>query len=372
MLLTIINNILDFSKIEADRMELEQQPFDVMQCLEQSLDLIKPSAMEKGIEVAWQIEGELPHWFIGDVTRLQQILVNLLNNALKFTEKGQVIVSLSGERLDDEKYRLHFVVRDTGLGIPSDRQERLFHSFSQVDASTSRRYGGTGLGLAISKRLVELMGGRIWAESTGVPGEGSTFHFIIYAVKAAEPSRIGEQATEHVMSVTVRKTPSVDEKKISGSSSNIVQQHQLRILLAEDNPINQKVALQMLAKIGYRADAVANGLEVLQSLRQIPYDVILMDCQMPEMDGYQATRLIRLREKEEGRPPVHIIAMTAHAMPGDREQCIDSGMDDYLSKPVRVPELQLVLNRVRTGENQRDQTTRPIAAGDSTVRARLS
>ena len=347
ILLTIINNILEFSKIEAERMELENQSFDVTRCIEESLDIIKPKAITNGIEIACHIDENLPRCFIGDVARLRQVIVNLLDNAIKFTEKGNVVVSLSGEQLEGGRYRLHFAVRDTGLGIPPDRQERLFRSFSQVDASSSRRFGGTGLGLAISKRLCELMGGRIWVESTGVSGEGATFHFVIQVTTSTEESLPDERATEGASRLD-RNIPSAEQ-----NDRDTEQRHRLRVLLAEDNPINQKVALKMLTKLGYRADSVANGLEVLQAMRQAPYDVILMDCQMPEMDGYEASRIIRTREHEEGLARVTIIAMTAHALPGDRALCLDAGMDDYLSKPVRAADLQQALERVYVAEATR-------------------
>ena len=363
VLLALINDILDYSKIEADQTESEKQPFDLVRCIEESLDLVKPNAAEKSIGTACRVEGELPRCFVGDVARLRQILVNLLNNAVKFTEKGKVDIFVSGERLDDDRYQLHFAVRDTGLGIPANCWERLFHSFSQVDASTSRRFGGTGLGLAISKRLCELMDGRMWVESTGVPGEGTTFHFTIQVAKAAQDSLPDEQA----MASWAGKTPDKmqDER-------NIDQPCYLRVLLAEDNPINQKVAVRMLAKLGYRADVAANGLEVLQALRKIPYDVILMDCQMPEMDGYEATQRIRLREQEEGHPRVHIIAMTAHALPGDREQCLAVGMDDYLAKPVRPNELQRALECVGLAKTAPNQTMNSVISDDSTAQDALS
>ena len=467
ILLVLINDILDFSKIEAGRMELENQPFDVVRCIEDALDLVNPSAVAKGIETAYVIESELPWCFVGDIGRLRQILVNLLNNAVKFTEKGDVLVSLSGQPRDDGRYELHFAVRDTGLGVPADRQDRLFRSFSQIDASTSRRFGGTGLGLVISQRLSEMMGGRMWVESTGVPGEGSTFHFTLQAAEASNQKPTDKLEAEDAAVLAGRKVLVVDDNKtgrdvlvaqtkrwamlpttaasgpealdlirrgdhfdlalldmqmpemdgltLAGeiknmpgaqamplvlvssvayrmsdseiarfaarltkpikaaqlrsilctvvgkaavaadkqasdqgpSERNIDQLRPLRVLLAEDNPINQKVAVKMLAKLGHRADAVANGLEAVQALQQIPYDVILMDCQMPEMDGYEATRQIRLREQEDGRPPVHIIAMTAHALQGDRELCLAAGMDDYLAKPVRTNELQQALGKVK-------------------------
>lgn len=341
ILLAIINDILDFSKIEAGRMDLENQPFDVMRCIEESLDMVNPSALDKGLKMACRIDGEFPRCFVGDVARLRQILANLLSNAVKFTEVGQIVVSMSAEQLDAAQYRLHFAVRDTGLGIPVDRQDRLFQSFSQVDASTSRQFGGTGLGLAISRRLSELMGGRMWVESSGIPGKGATFHFTIQAAIASEQSLLDQREVEREASLADR-TP-----EESWDEQDIERRRSLRVLLAEDNPINQKVALRMLAKLDYRADTVANGLEVVQSLQQIPYDVILMDCQMPEMDGYEATRQIRDWEQREGRPPVYIIAMTAHALQGDRELCLKAGMDDYLSKPVRAKELEKALQNCR-------------------------
>jgi CheY-like chemotaxis protein len=311
--------------------------------------------MKKVLETAFRIEGDLPNCFVGDVARLRQILVNLLSNAVKFTEKGEVVVSLSGEKLENDRFQLHFAVRDTGLGIPDDRRERLFQSFSQVDVSTSRRFGGSGLGLAISKRLCELMGGRMWVESTGVLGEGSTFHFTIQAEKAWDQMPPDRRIAENTDVLAGKRITNVDPKP------------RLRVLLAEDNPINQKVAIRMLEKIGYRADTVANGLEVLQALRQIPYDVILMDCQMPEMDGYEATRQIRLLEQEEHRCPVRIIAMTANAMQGDRELCLAAGMDDYLGKPVRTHELQEALERCRSVRSTGDDAIAAVGLGGPCV-----
>lgn len=343
ILLALVNDVLDFSKIDAGKMEFETPPFDLVQCIEESLDLIRPKAAEKGIKTAHRIDEELPRSFVGDAARLRQILVNLLNNAVKFTETGEVVVSLSGERLENARYHLHFSVRDTGLGIPEDRRHRLFQPFSQLDASTSRKFGGTGLGLAISKRLCELMGGRMWVDSTGVPGEGSTFHFTVQIARVVEPHPHDKPiAKEPAGQIAATAPPPVEPPK----EPNADQRQRLRVLLAEDNVINQKVALRMLAKLGYHADVAANGLEALQALQITTYDVILMDCQMPEMDGYEATRRIRAHEEEERRPPVQIIAMTAHAMEGDREICLEAGMNDYVSKPVRAAELQRLLDRV--------------------------
>jgi CheY-like chemotaxis protein len=343
-LLTLINDILDFSKIEAGRMDLEKQRFDVTKCIDEALDLINSTAAEKGLETACQIEADLPTYYIGDVARLRQILVNLLSNAVKFTDKGKVVVSLFGKQNKNDLYELHLAVRDTGLGIPADRQNRLFQSFSQVDISTSRRYGGTGLGLAISRRLCELMGGKMWVESTGVPGEGATFHFTIQVAKSPVQSLPNEQ-----MAVgTKAGQQAVRKPDRPQTEADVNERHTLRVLMAEDNPINQKVAIRMLAKLGYRADAVSNGIEALEAIQHIPYDLILMDCQMPEMDGYEATRQIRLREQEEHRKPVYIIAMTANAMQGDRELCLAAGMDDYLGKPVRPHELEQAIQRCRS------------------------
>jgi PAS domain S-box-containing protein len=348
MLLSLINNILEFSKIEAEKIDLENQPFDLLQCVEESLDLVNQRAEEKKLKIGCQMQAEVPPFFAGDVTRLRQILVNLLGNAVKFTDKGSVMVSVSGEAQGDSQYRLYFVVRDTGIGISPDRRDRLFQSFSQVDASTTRRFGGTGLGLAISKRLCELMGGTMWVESSGISGEGAEFHFTILVGIATGPL---PRETTNVSNMAGKSVLIVDDNNSNRdlaptpSDSAFAQRYPLRILLAEDNLINQKVALKMLAKLGYRGDVASNGLEALEAVKGIPYDVILMDCQMPEMDGYEATRQIRLREQPGRQKTVYIIAMTAHAMKGDREECLAAGMNDYLSKPVREAELRAALQR---------------------------
>jgi PAS domain S-box-containing protein len=473
-LLTIINDILDFSKIEAGRMELESQPFDLRECVESALDLLASKAAEKNLNLAYVISENMPVGIIGDMTRLRQILVNLLSNACKFTEQGEIVVSVdcagdNGPPPPEDTQdvpavphlsMLHFSVRDTGVGIPPDRIGRLFRSFSQVDASTTRRYGGTGLGLAISKRLSELMGGRMWVESEGIPGKGSTFHFTIRA-EAAPPVAmraylqgvhpglngkrvliVDDNATnrriltlqtrswgmlprdiarphealqwiqrgdpfdvalldmqmpemdglalamairrlraEEILPLVMltslgRREADVDKARfaafltkpikasqlydvlvgIFGTQEQVpdlappkVQldrqmgaQHPLRILLAEDNSINQKLALKLLDRMGYRADVANNGLEVLAALRRQPYDVVLMDVQMPEMDGLEATRAICQEWPRERRP--RIIATTANAMKEDCEICLAAGMDDYLSKPIRTEELVRALN----------------------------
>lgn len=318
-LLSVINDILDFSKIEGGMMELENQPFDLREAIESSLDLVTAKAAEKHLKLNYFLDNSTPATIIGDITRLRQVLANLLSNAVKFTDAGSVEVSATGRPLKDGKFEIHFAVNDTGIGISADKLDRLFQSFSQVDSSTTRKYGGTGLGLAISKRLVELMGGRIWVESH--PGQGSTFHFTILAEATdLKPSR-SEVSTIQPPTGTGRSKP-------------------LRILLAEDNNVNQKVALQMLKKLGYSADVAANGLEVLQALGRQPYDVVLMDIQMPEMDGFEAASAIRQRWPKNGPK---IIAITAYALEGDRERCIQAGMDNYISKPMQMEELKNAL-----------------------------
>ena len=469
-LLTIINDILDFSKIEAGHMDLEEQPFDVRRCIEEALDLVAPRAASKGLELAYMVEDSVPGTIVGDVTRVRQVLTNLLANAVKFTETGDVLVTVrkrSQHRTPEGvRCELLFAVKDTGIGIPADRLDRLFKSFSQIDTSTTRKYGGTGLGLAISKRLVELMGGTIWAESE--PGVGSMFSFALEAAVAPSQFRVflsPEQpvlssrrvlivddntvncqilrhlTTQWRMEVDVAETgPSalerfdegnrydlvlldyqmpgmdgltvareigrrVDEPPVMVMLTSINQEQTLRrtardygvsvvlykpikpsllydnlieafrderskrlqakpsaeavlahrrsggagrkphrILLAEDNLINQKVALRFLQRLGYRPDVAANGLEVLDALQRQSYDLVLMDVQMPEMDGLAATRQVRTTFPPEQQP--RIVAMTANAMQGDRERCLEAGMDDYLSKPIKLEDLKTVLERV--------------------------
>jgi signal transduction histidine kinase/DNA-binding response OmpR family regulator/HPt (histidine-containing phosphotransfer) domain-containing protein len=465
-LLTIINDILDFSKIEADRLELENQPFMLRECIESALDLLAVRAADKGLDLAYFIDEQTPEAIVGDITRLRQVLVNLLSNAIKFTEQGEVVLSVStapasADVLEetDRLYRLHFKVRDTGIGIPAERMDRLFQSFSQVDSSTTRRYGGTGLGLAISQRLSEMMGGKMWVESQ--VGAGSTFQFTILAASAASPARaylddvqpllqgkrvlivddnatnrriltrqseswqMLPQATEspvqalswirlgepfdiaildmqmpemdgltlarEIRGLETNKThppllllTSIGRREIkdinqeftailtkpikpsalfdamvsifSGQitqvvrrelflDDNMAQQLPLRILLAEDNATNQKLALRLLQRLGYRADIAANGLEVVGALQRQAYDVVLMDVQMPELDGLEATRRIRLELPAKAQP--YIIAMTANAMQGDREICLAAGMDDYVSKPIRIESLVSALSKGR-------------------------
>ncbi len=316
-LLSVINNILDFSKIDSGKVGLESEPFDLKDCIEGSLDLVATEASKNGLNFCCTIDPSTPGTIIGDPDRLRQILINLLSNAIKFTNKGEVILKISGKMLEGDNHEIHFAIKDTGIGIPDDKVSRLFQPFGQVDASTTRKYGGTGLGLAISKRLVELMGGKIWAESE--LGKGSTFHFTILA-EATTAKLVGSRI--------------ITEQSQSDLRSD--QSHALRILLAEDDLVNQKVALQMLRKIGYEADVATNGLEVLQALENQTYDIILMDVQMPGMDGLEAARNIRERWHDGPK----IIAVTAYALEGDRDRCLDVGMDDYISKPVQLNELR--------------------------------
>jgi GAF domain-containing protein/DNA-binding response OmpR family regulator len=458
-LLSIINDILDFSKIEAGRMDLESAPFDLRACLESVVDLIGPVAARKGLEVAYQIEDGTPETAVGDVSRIRQILLNLLNNAVKFTETGEIVVTASADPAERPATTLyHLTVRDTGIGITADRMDRLFESFSQGDASTSRRYGGTGLGLAISLRLAELMSGTVWVESSGVPGEGSTFHVTLEAgttemgptalrrdgsfadrralvvddnetnrrlmtallgawgmqtVLASDaeealaeigdgrldlavldmlmpgmdgldlaariherlptlPLVLASSIAQHdvatdprwsaagigaVVTKPIKASPlhtavatvlgaTIEEGTDAASSAleeELAARHPLRILLAEDNVVNQKLAIRLLERLGYRADVVGNGLEAIEALERQTYDLLLSDVQMPEMDGLEATRRILERWPEGERP--WIVAMTAEAMSGDRERCLAAGMNDYLAKPIRVDELVAAIKR---------------------------
>lgn len=472
-LLTIINDILDFSKIEAGKLELDESPFDLRGCVEGAIDLLAPKAFEKGLELAYVIDPTVPHTVIGDITRLHQILVNLLSNAIKFTDQGEVTISVVARPLQRQQRSSHairFTVRDTGVGIPSDRLNRLFQPFSQIDSSISRNYGGTGLGLVISQRLTEMMGGRVWVESE--IGQGSIFHFSIVvetlstriavdpidklippeqgyipaafrgkrllivddnhvnrqnlalqaqawsmmvsvASSGPEALQLLQQSASFDAAIIDSQMPEMDglalgsairqqsitktlplvllthihqppsdpspnhdlfvshlNKPIRQSqfynvlvdlfggqshlteaspfietklTLNLADQHPLQILIAEDNAVNQKVLLRLLQRLGYQADVVSNGVEVLKALSTRRYDVVLMDIQMPEMDGITATQQIYQRWQPGDRP--YIIAVTANAMRGDREECLQAGMDDYLSKPIRTEKLTQALSQ---------------------------
>lgn len=327
-LLSIINDILDFSKVDSGKLDLESRPFELEKCIEDSLNLVRTIASKKKLDLTYRIDIKTPQGILSDPDRLQQILANLLSNAVKFTDKGAISLLVNGEKLSGIRHRIHFTIKDTGIGIPESKMQRLFQPFTQVDSSTTRRYGGTGLGLAISKKLVELMGGRIWAESQ--LGKGSTFHFTILA-DSAPVAHAG-----HMSQGTDLKHIRLEDRK------------QVRILLAEDNAVNQMVMQKMLNKLGYHADLAANGKEVLSCLEHQPYDIILMDVQMPEMDGFETARAIRKLRASGDQPK--IIAITAYALKGDREKCLDAGMDDYISKPVKLDDLEEVLAKVEENE----------------------
>jgi PAS domain S-box-containing protein len=478
-LLTIINDILDFSKIEAGKLTFEKIDFDLVETVEGALDMFAERARFKGIELACEIPPEIPTGLRGDPGRLRQVITNLLGNGIKFTEKGEVIVRLAMEKESVDDVTISFSVKDTGIGIPADVQERLFQAFTQADSSTTRKFGGTGLGLAISRQLVSMMGGEIGVRSEA--GKGSTFWFTARLEKQTGPVRpapsiyfrdlfdlrvlvVDDNATNRqilrhqlyawkmqkgsasdgfealellraaakegrpyelalldmqmpemdgmTLAKSIKADPAIastrliiltsmgnmhtqEELKAAGVDAFLVKpvkqsrlfdclisvlgrsaaEHvfakpatdskaeapiavtahvqKARILLAEDNIVNQKVALAQLRTLGFTADIAGNGHEVISALKLAPYDIILMDCQMPEMDGYEATRLIRHAEKADAGPkaPIHIIAMTANAMSGDREKCLSAGMDDYLSKPVRRAELALAMARWNPPEN---------------------
>jgi PAS domain S-box-containing protein len=357
ILLSLINEILDFSKIEAGKMVLEAQPFDLVQCIEEAVDLVESAAARKRLAIVSQLAPDLSRPLIGDVARLRQILVNLLGNAVKFTSAGQISLSVSGEPHADGQYELHFAVRDTGKGITPNDQKLLFLSFSQISDSTKAPNGGTGLGLAISRRLAELMGGRMWVESSGIPDEGATFHFTVLVKTSSVPLADSGPTRGSIEAESRGTNPKRQQECIRLG---------LRVLLAEDNPVNQKVATKMLVKLGCHVDAVANGLEAFDAVQQVPYDVVLMDCQMPEVNGYEATRLIRQYEQERQRRPIRIIAMTAGAMQGDREECFLAGMNDYLSKPARLADFRRVLQPHPCPENSERADARAPQSPDAT------
>ncbi|MEM9266980.1 MAG: DUF3365 domain-containing protein [Cyanobacteria bacterium P01_F01_bin.13] len=462
-LLTIINDILDFSKIESGKLELEEHPFVLKTCLEDSIDLLSPRASEKNLQLSYRLEVNVPAAVVGDVTRLRQVLVNLIGNAIKFTDQGSVSVMVTAKQQPDrvclahperpiKVFELQFAVRDTGIGIPKDRLDRLFKSFQQVDSSTTRKYGGTGLGLAICKSLCLAMGGQIWVNSE--PDVGSTFYFTVTVPLAPDDYDVPTDAKDMLVDKRVlladedihrrdilkrqlaswqvacctaqsgyevlgvieqmgpfdalilnRQLPGIDglalTQKLRNASEEppipvilmsatvdteltteiktlenviclkqpvhqsslynaliqnmidlqpaqltsqsttltktLAKQYPLKILVAEDNLVNQQLVYQWLDKMGYRADFVGNGLEVLEALHRQVYDVVLMDVHMPEMDGLSAAQAITEQWPSTSRPM--IIAMTANAMQGDRERCLQAGMDDYVSKPIRVQEL---------------------------------
>ncbi|MEH2155309.1 MAG: ATP-binding protein [Nostoc sp.] len=357
-LLKIINDFLDFSKIQSGNLELEEEPFGLRNCIHEALYMLAPTAREKGLKLTFLETPELATTIVGDITRLRQVLINLLSNAIKFTETGSIEVSVITRKNSDINHssvantdEIQFSVKDTGIGIPRDRLERLFKAFSQVNSSITRQYGGTGLGLAICKQLCELMGGRIWVESE--LNVGSIFYFTIAASVLSEESAGASAVFSQQEIPKAIESPQVEELafksqelfSVPESSSPSPDFHKLRILLTEDNLVNQKIALKQLKSIGYSADIANNGKEALQLLEKIPYDLILMDCQMPILDGLETTKQIHRWQESSfasGRRPV-VIAMTANAMKQDKQMCLDAGMDDYLSKPVMKENLAAML-----------------------------
>jgi CheY-like chemotaxis protein len=335
-LLTIVNDILDFSKIEAGKLELEIVDIDLAQVTRGALELLQGTAEIKGLELRCEIDPEVPVQLRGDGGRLRQVLINLMGNAIKFTPSGEVKLQVSVDRQNEERASLRFRVTDSGIGIDAKTQARLFQAFTQADGSTTRRYGGTGLGLAICKQLVEKMHGVIGVESSA--GSGSTFWFTVELPKQSR--RLARLAPPKI---TDNRIPEPRNEPDQGGVSVRTK----RVLIAEDNAVNCFIATAQLRKLGYAIDSVTNGIEALKACGRVHYDIILMDCQMPELDGYETTK--RLREQAGPRP--YIIAMTANAMQGDRELCLAAGMDNYISKPMRVADLKAALDEA-TGVNR--------------------
>ena len=324
-LLRIVNDVLDFSKIEAEKLELDQQVFDLRRLLGEISSLLGAKAREKGIEFSCKVDPAVPSRVRGDQGRLRQVLVNLAGNGLKFTGEGEVSVEAGVLEEEGERVVLEFRVRDTGIGIPREKIQSIFETFTQVDPSMTRKYGGTGLGLAISKRLVEMMGGTISVES--VEGAGTEFRFTVEMERADEAGD-DEGAGK-------------DRRKEKGRE--VLPKFRGRVLLAEDNPTNRLVASRLLEKFGLTVETVGDGKEAIQALEREDFDLVFMDIQMPEMDGLQATRRIRSPSSKVKNREVPIVAMTAHAMPGDKETCLAAGMDGYVSKPIQASALLEVL-----------------------------
>ena len=339
-LLVIINDILDFSKIEAGKMSIEHVEFDLRQTVKGAIELLAPRAREKKLALEYSIAPEIGGQLIGDPSRLRQVLLNLLGNAVKFTSKGAVTLEITQIEQTANESHLRFSIHDTGIGMSEETKKKLFQSFTQADTSTTRKFGGTGLGLAICKRLTELMGGEIGVES--VTGKGSTFWFTL---------RMPRQKAMAAL------PPPSSPELINADASNVL--HGIEVLLGEDNQISQFVEMRQLSKIGCRVDLAANGIEVLNAWRQKKYRIIIMDCQMPQMDGYEAVQKIREIERAENLPHTHIIAVTACAMEGDRELCMAAGMDSYISKPFKEEELKEALIRATGGDSNSGNVPRP-------------
>lgn len=321
-------------------MTFENVAFDLRETAKNAIELLAPRAQAKGLALNYLISPDVCTQLVGDPTRIRQILLNLLSNAIKFTEKGEVSLEIAQWNETREDVGLSFSVRDTGIGISEETQKKLFQSFTQADSSTTRRFGGTGLGLAISRKLVELMDGSLIL--TSKPGQGSTFSFTVRLARQNPP------------------VPSVPKLAVAPGSSDAACG--LRVLLAEDNKVNQLVGVKQLKKLGCLVDVANNGLEAVEAWQRGNYQVILMDCQMPELDGYEATQKIRKLETEQNLPPVRIIAMTAHAMQGDRELCLATGMNDYIAKPVDAKILKETLDKV-AAENARPEKSSGLGEG---------
>ncbi|CAN1208764.1 ATP-binding protein [Tumidithrix helvetica PCC 7403] len=366
-LLALVNDILDFSKIEVGKLSLHIQKFDLQSCITETIALLEPKAKEKDLDLKAYIDTEVPQVIETDLARFRQILMNLISNAIKFTRSGKVSLSVKIHTPN----QLLFAVRDTGIGIPTEKIEYLFKPFSQVDMSATRQFGGTGLGLVICKRLIEMMGGEIWVESE--TQKGTTFSFTIptkllqSTIKAKNHSSYAQEfSTKGSSSYIVESLNDLEisnihkvSKDVSIEQDNSTQKvnpepsllekgdlseySSIKILIAEDNPVNQKVIARLLKKFGYDADIAANGLEVLDAVEKQIYDLIFMDVQMPEMDGLEATRQLVQKWSSDRRPK--IVALTANALEGDREICLASGMDDYISKPFQPEQLEQAINR---------------------------
>ncbi|NUN64524.1 response regulator [Pseudanabaena biceps] len=335
ILLKVINDILDFSKLESQKLLLESLPVDVYGMLADTCNLLSKQAEAKGISLNYQIDDQTPPYILGDPIRLRQILLNLTNNSVKFTHSGEVSLSVSPQTSspDNQDLLLRFTVKDSGIGLSAAQIQKLFQPFTQASISTARKYGGTGLGLVICQKLVQMMGGRIWAES--IPDQGSTFFFEI-------PITVTDQAPSRVNPEIQR-----DISRQTNSPTNLSQKLPLRILIAEDNAINQELVLAMFAKIGYAPMIVNDGIEVIDALKANDFDLVFLDVQMPRMNGLEAAGIIVGDWANISTNPLRpkLIAMTASAMQGDREMCLDSGMDDYISKPVSFDTLQRILER---------------------------
>jgi CheY-like chemotaxis protein len=342
-LLAILNDILDFSKIEAGRLDMERIHFCLSETVAGTIRNLSLRATEKGLALLGDIHPDVPQALLGDPNRLRQVLVNLVGNALKFTERGEIVVSVRLLELQEKRARISFAVRDTGIGIAADKLKAIFDDFAQADASVTRRFGGTGLGLAISRRLVEMMGGTLDVEST--PGAGSTFHFDCWFDLSADPLDDAATCIAANAADPQGRRPRETAGPASGAAAALLPViAPLDILLVDDNPVNQKLARAVLEKGGHAVTVAGNGAEALDLIAGGHFALVLMDVQMPVMDGLEATRLLRAREAERGGH-LPVIAMTANAMAGDREQCLAAGMDDYVAKPVRPQELYTAIAR---------------------------